>query len=316
MNYQFESNGKGGISAKTVAASSSFRGQRIMTMELEYPRFIHSELMTHRMFSRNAASSRAIPIKNMLDNVSSNPASPIEWGSNKPGMQAGKELSGIRYKAARFLWKLASKSACLFSNLLSKAGVHKQIANRVTEAFQPYKVIVTATEFENFFMLRDHEDAQPEIAELARCMRDCYDHSEYMLLGAGEWHTPYVNRTRSEAGELLYSVTEEGSEVFIDEDTALKVSASCCAQVSYRKLDQSVEKATMIFDKLVSSFPAHWSPFESVATPMDINNIHRDGFFTQKNYEGITHVNHETGEAWSSNFRGFIQLRKLLDVVE
>lgn len=315
MNYQYESHGKGGISAKTVAASRSFNGQRILTMELEFPRFLLAQFNTHRMFSRNAASSRAIPTSKLIRLIKDSPAMPIHWGKNQPGMSAKEECNAsIGEKSREKMWKFASSIASDIAEDYSEAGYHKQIVNRLVEPFQFIKVIVTATEFDNFFTLRDHEDAQPEIAELAKCMRECYDQSEYMLIGAGEWHTPYVNRTRSELGELRYSVTTEDGETFIDEDTALKVSASCCAQVSYRNLDQSVEKATMIFDKLVSSFPGHWSPFESVATPMEIPNFYCDGFFDQSNYEGITHINHETGEAWSSNFNGFIQLRKLLDV--
>jgi thymidylate synthase ThyX len=84
------------ISAKIIAdsISESEYGDRITTFELEYPRFIHGELMTHRLFSRNAASSRAIPINKMMDQVLTAPAMPVEWGLNKSGMQAEEMLKG------------------------------------------------------------------------------------------------------------------------------------------------------------------------------------------------------------------------------
>lgn len=156
------------ISAKIVADSISPAGGRLVTMELCYPRFIHSEFLTHRMFSRNASSSRAIPVEKMLQQVQENPAMPVHWGKNQPGMQAREEIFP---NTGKDLWKIYAKQTAKNAEELNLIGYHKQVVNRLLEPFQYIKVIVTATEWDNFFKLRLHEDAQPEMYELARCMK-------------------------------------------------------------------------------------------------------------------------------------------------
>jgi len=274
--------GKCGISAAIVADSIDDNGQRITTFQLRYPRFIHSELMTHRVFSRNASSSRAIPIGSMMKQVMDTPAMPIEWGANQRGMQAGKEIENkVR---AQLVWKLAASSAVDSAMALQALGLHKQIVNRVLEPFQFMNTIVTATEYKNFFTLRCHPDAQPEIQELAGLMQSLMVISGPEVLGDGEWHTPYVDHSRDN-GVLMYlpDIAPVSMEL------AHKISASCCAQVSYRNLDTSGEKAEAIYDKLVNSRPVHASPFEHVATPSDDASM------------------------WG-NFRGWAQLRKYIEL--
>ena len=144
------------ISAKVIQDSISEAGIRICTMELIYPRFIHSEFMTHRVFSRNAASSRAIPIEKMIETIENNPAMPIHWGKNQAGMQAKEELDTHELWQAQQIWLSAAKDAIAHSRNMANLGVHKQITNRITEPFQWMKVVVTATDWENFFWLRDH----------------------------------------------------------------------------------------------------------------------------------------------------------------
>lgn len=305
--------GKEGISATILADSvSSVSGKRITTFELEYPRLIHSELMTHRLFSRNAASSRAIPIKKKIKMIWNNPAMPVHWGKNQPGMQAKAEIQGFKRSLAKFAWKTASTVACISTYTLFKLGIHKQIVNRILEPFERYKVVLTATEYENWFWLRDHEDAQPEIRELAGVMNEARRLSNPKTLYPGEWHLPYVHTQRDLAGPIQYVV--DGKE--IDLETAQQVSASCCAQVSYRVLNQSIEKAKDIFDKLINSVPVHASPTEHQATPMKC--------FDQLSYvaagndfeDGITHVktNNNLNECdlWSGNLCSWIQYRQLI----
>src|SRR4051794_21142178 len=123
------------ISAEILADSLSPCGSRLTTFKLVYPRFIHSELLTHRLFSRNAASSRAIPIIKMIRSILRSPAKPVSWGQNGKGMQAKRDLPSGRRAAAELVWLLACWCACGFSWLLYKLGVHKQLANRVTEPF-------------------------------------------------------------------------------------------------------------------------------------------------------------------------------------
>jgi len=239
------------IKSKIIADSIASNGKRITTFELEYPRFIHSEFMTHRALSRNAASSRAIPAITMIKSVWSNPASPVHWGMNQSGMQAETELNGFNLWAAKKLWDVSGKVACIFAYMLNKVGAHKQIVNRIVEPWSHIKVVATATEWDNFFYLRNHPDAQPEIHQLSLLMHDNYINSKPTRLKKGQWHLPYV----TERADVL--TTEE----------AIKLSASLCAQVSYRKSDMSLAKALLIYDRLINSKPCHASPFEHQATP-------------------------------------------------
>lgn len=285
------------ISAKILKDSISPSGVRITTFELVYNRYIHSEVMTHRVASKNASSSRAVPIKKFVDMVLSDPATPTHWGKNQAGMQANEELTGARLVAAKLVWGFAAKSAAYLSLLLSKIGVHKQIANRLTEPFQFMKVVFTSTEYANLFHLRAHKDAQPEFQKLAFAMKLAMLGSTPMQLFAGEWHLPYIHTTRDESnGELRY--WSEGAEV--DLETAQKISASCCAQVSYRVLNADIDKAEDIFYKLIYSDPIHASPTEHQATPIVAN---KRGMYTHKDVNG---------EAWSGNLRGWAQYRHLV----
>ena len=223
-----------------------YNGVRLTTMKLVYPRFIHAEFMTHRVFSRNASSSRAIPINKVIEQVKNNPAMPLVWGSNKSGMQAGDELEGFDLLASKEHWLSAMESATHYAKMLSDFGLHKQHVNRILEPFQLIEVLVTATEWDNFFDLRCHEDAQPEIHHLA-CL----------MLNAMFYSTP---------------VEREMHIPFIDDDFAKPVQRSVarCARVSYTLRDgtTSIEKDLELYDRLVGSKPLHASPAEHQAFAM------------------------------------------------
>ncbi len=300
--------GKGGISAKVVAKSrSSVNGQTVTTFELEYPRMIHAEMLTHRLFSRNSASSRAIPVKKVIAQVESNPAMPIHWGLNKKGMQAFEEHSDVgRCKRA---WRRITAMAIGFAGALDEEGLHKQVVNRILEPYQFIKVVVTATEFDNFFWLRCHSDAQPEIRELADCMYKAYQQTEAAVLSPGAWHVPYVDYTSVLGYTIPINGDYENGRIDLTLEEALKVSASCCAQVSYRALDTSLEKALRIYDMLIESKPMHSSPVEHACTPMEKPNWRIDESAWE---EGVTHMDRE-GDLWSGNLKGFVQFRQLLD---
>lgn len=300
--YKVTVSGLKGIKATIIADSIAVSGARITTFELEYPRFIHSELMTHRLFSRNAASSRAIPIAKMMEMVATCPASPVHWGADQAGMQAGREVDEAD---AEYAWRNAAERAVESAKELQAAGLHKQIVNRVLEPFQMMKTIVTATEFDNWFWLRNHPDAQPEIHELATIMLEAYQKSSARLLKPGEWHVPYVE---SVAGSYFVH-DSDGTAVLLTEEEALKVSASCCAQVSYRVLDDSLEKALMIYDRLVEATPVHASPFEHQATPMPSNKINP---LVCTSGKGVTAMDNRMN-FWSGNFKGWVQHRQLID---
>lgn len=321
------------ISVKIVADSISPSGIRMITFELEYPRIIHSELMTHRLLSRNAMSSRAIPIKKMIEQVQQNPAMPVKFGKNQPGMQDAGEHSaqlGDGYSAEEW-WKLAGLSAARFAAEFADAGYHKQIANRLLEPYQRMKTVVTATDWNNFFWLRVDPDADPTIYELAKAMKEASDNSIPDPLEPGQWHTPYVDHVygfediddkECAVFEGYCVLDEENKPVMLTLEEALAISASCCAQVSYRVLNTSKEKALDIYEKLVSGNKVHASPFEHQATPMtEYREIENSDYLTigHINFprdpssweEGITHADRQ-GQLWSGNLRGWRQHRQLV----
>lgn len=304
------------IKAKVITDSiSTHTNQRITTFELEYPRFIHAELMTHRLFSRNSASSRAIPIERMIDLVKENTAMPIYWGKNQSGMQAKKEVDESLKLAATDTWINARNNAIHYARELQSLGLHKQIVNRVLEPFQIIKVLVTATSFDNWFNLRLHPDAQPEIQELARLMYKALLSSDPMEISSGEWHLPYIERERDEDGSLKYYITDydtSGTETdgygyyqYLTTEQAQKISCSLAAQVSYRKADMSIEKAISIYDKLVNSNPVHASAFEHCATPIDYLTCAYDL------PKGVTSFLLDQTPC-SGNFTNWIQYRQLI----
>lgn len=237
-----------------IIADTLFNKIRATTYELEYPRYIHAEVMTHRLFSRNAASSRAIPIEKMIEQATHNTVMPI-WTANQSGMQGEVIKHGRTIQRANELMLNGLSAMCAVAEGLEKLGIHKQNANRYLEPFQNIKVVLTATEFENFFNLRYHKDAQPEIQQLAMQMFAEY-HRSIPRKATGN----NVNNDSVNAWHLPYA------DGITDLETAQKVSASCCAQVSYRKNDASEEKAEIVYDRLVGGEPLHASPFEHQCT--------------------------------------------------
>ena len=294
------------ITARIIADSISPEGQRMTTMEIEYPRFILAELNTHRMLSKNSASSRAIPVKAMHQHIRENTAGPVSWGKNQAGMKAKETLDPSDTVEALLIWEQARDSALDFAMQLADLNLHKQVTNRITEPWMLMKTVISGTEWANYFWLRDHPDAQPEIALLANKMRRVYETSTPQLLQPGEWHLPYVKSTRLSSGELIYLDNED---LPITLRQAQVISASCCAQVSYRKSDDTLEKAQRVFQMLIESEPAHASPVEHQATPMDLDST--DKYDPECWETGTTHVS-RNGDLWSGNLRGWIQFRKLI----
>jgi hypothetical protein len=258
---------------------------RITTFAVKYWRAFHGEVMTHRVFSRNASSSRAIPIMTMLRRVWNDPAMPTYWGSNKPGMQAGAEIQGWRRAVAKLVWIAAGRMECAAAYLLHKLGVHKQIANRRTEADQYISVVITATEYRGFFELRDHDMAMPEFRDLAAAMKAEMRNSIPKLLKTGQWHLPFITRAERKQMNL---------------PTLLKVSTARCARTSYNRHDGTpspVSDDVKLHDGLVIDQPIHASPAEH-----------------QVSYDGSGHV-FDARLDLQGNLRGngIIQYRKLLE---
>lgn len=266
-----------------------------MTYELVYPRFIHSELMTHRLFSRNAASSRAIPVSKFVAQVLENPAMPIYWGENRSGMSAASEVDASSISDAIEIWSKAASTMAAAASALADLGIHKQISNRLLEPFQLMKTVVSATEWNNWFTLRNHADAQPEIKLLAEMMLEARDLAEPVELDFMEWHLPYIN----EHERSLYNT-----------EALKKISVARCARTSYKGFngeDLKPEDDFALCEKLFST-PFHGSPFEHVATPFWFLDV-VDPVEEMNLDKSITHID-ENIIPWSGNFRGWQQYRQ------
>lgn len=263
------------IKVEIIADSLSNNGKRITTFLLKYPRFIHSEVMTHRMISKNASSSRAIPLKRMLKNIKEDMATPISFTENKPGMQGGEPLPPLKQKIAMAIWVLTGHIVILMSRLLGLTGAAKQFCNRMAEPWSHITVVATATEWANFFALRFHKDAQPEFHELARQMWIAYASGHPHELPSGHWHLPFVTE-RERYGRNNLPL-----------DTLIKISVARCARTSYNSFDgreSSIEDDLRLYDKLVGSTPGHFSPLEHQATPLLRAGIQSGNFFGWRQY--------------------------------
>lgn len=235
--------------AEVLLDSINPAGQRLTTFVLRFPRFVLSEFNTHRMFSRNASSSRAIPTTRLMQQLREDPVIPVEWGRNQAGMQAHEVLDAEAARAAEAGWLSARDAALAHAEQLRATGVHKQIVNRVLEPWMWTSVIVSSTTYDNFFTLRCHPDAQPEIKRLADLMREAFAASSPVVRAAGDWHLPFVGA--------------EDAALPIEE--CKQVSVARCARVSYLTHvgTRDIEADKVLHQRLLDA--GHWSPFEHVA---------------------------------------------------
>lgn len=248
--------------AKVIADSLSPAGVRLTTMEVVMHRFVLAEFNTHRMFSRNSASSRAIPGEKQRDRVSRHPAIPAVWATEQKGMQGGEPLDEAGALVAETIWLDAARHAAECAKDLEAVGVHKSITNRLIEPFMWHTVIVSATEWDGFWAQRCSLLAQPEMRVAAEAMKDAYDASEPEKLDYGMWHLPYLD------GQTIIEVASHGPHEWA-ERTLCQISAARCARVSYLTQDGTRDwtQDQAMFDRLVSAYPPHASPLEHVATP-------------------------------------------------
>lgn len=264
--------------ARVVADSLSPEGDRLTTMEVTFHRFVLAEFNTHRAFSRNSASSRAIPAKKMLTKVSEHPAMPLSWPSEKPGMQGGEELDFHTTELAQLQWLDVHAYVCDAAEKLIHMGLHKSVTNRLLEPFMWQTVVVSATDYENFFEQRCSPLAQPEIRAVADLMQEVYKESVPVGLNYGEFHTPYVDKSESH-GDL---------------DLSIAMSVARCARVSTLNHDgvRSLADDLTLYGKLITANPPHWSPTEHVATPL------------------------VPGSSQVGNFKGWMQWRELCALLD
>jgi len=293
------------IKVEIIADSINTVGNRLTTFVLEYPRFIHAEVMTHRVFSKNAASSRAIPIEKMIEQIQENPAKPVWWGKNQSGMQAKEELDNTERRLqsfddksilltdkemAAYLWLRARDKAIESVKDLLKLGVHKQIANRILEPWFNIRIILSGTEFENFFALRVHPDAQPELQRLATMMLEAYNTSTPKQLSEGQWHIPFGDKfEESKLVSINLKKFDIESPIWHKgmDELRKKIAIARCARVSYFNFEgkDDYENDIKLCERLFGNIPKHLSPTEHVASAMATSD-------------------------WCGNFRGFKQYRK------
>lgn len=268
------------INVKIIADSVAPTGARLTTFVLTYPRFIHAEFMTHRVFSRNASSSRAIPVKKSIQEVIDNPVIPMAFTKNKPGMQGGEALTGEQEKAAIDTWLAAMRSAVLQAQALADLDVHKQYANRILEPFAHITVVCSATEWTNWFALRYHPMAQPEICELAKQMWEAYSANKPISINEGEWHLPFIDsRVAKDTADEL--VTDENGDKPELEMTLVKRSVARCARVSYlthEGTEPSLEQDLNLYNRLLGSQPVHASPAEHQAQATGAHGLSSGNF--------------------------------------
>ena len=286
------------ITAQIIADSINEYNDRLTTYIITIPRIVLAEFNTHRVFSRNSASSRAIPFAKMIEKVKDNPFIPSEFQKDHKGMQGNENYVGVEKLEARMLWLNARDAAVETSTKLHKFGVTKQLCNRLLEPFLMHTIIVTSTEWENFFALRHHEAAEIHIAKAAELMLEAYNNNTPKELKEGEWHIPFGDRMDDlrvvemiVPDELMSDHDQELNEAV--EDIKKKIAVARCARVSYDNYEGGDDyvKDVSLYNRLRSM--GHQSPFEHVAQAMSGN----------RRTEG-------DGLGFCGNFRGWIQDRK------
>jgi hypothetical protein len=279
------------ISAQAILVSRNLADpdpdRKLATVLCRYPRFIHAEEQTHRVqyqggkwevvehivgvmeckeLTRNASSSRAIPVEKMIQSILDDTAMPIFWGKNQKGMQATEQCNELvrlwdgPTVTRENAWLDMRDKAIRMARAYADAGYHKQVVNRLLEPFMHITTLISATEWSNFYALRIHEAAEPHIRMLAEAIKKAIDEAPVQDLQPGQWHLPFVDMIE---GKLLFRSSDA-----LESENAIRLSTARCASTSYKTVegfDMTLERATELHDKLVSSTPIHASPAEHVA---------------------------------------------------
>jgi len=248
-----------GYEAKILADSISVVGHRLTTFEVTFPRIVLAEVNTHKMISKNSASSRAIPVGERIVAIETDPFIPESFGKNKAGMQHEEILDGDADMAARKHWMQAMGACVVEARAMEGINVHKQLANRLLEPFSWHTAILSGTDWDNFEHLRVHPAAQGEFSKAARMMMDMKRESTPVLVEPGTWHLPHVP-------EVYYGAVRSKVEPGAWLNWA-KVSAARCGRVSFmRQNAQNFDKDVARADAFISD--GHMSPLEHPARPM------------------------------------------------
>ena len=265
------------ISAKIIADSINPRGKRLTTFVVRFPRIVLAELNTHRALSKNSASSRAIPLKTMLEMVKNDPFIPIKFQKDHSGMQGVEYYIGEEHIKCVEDW-LAARDAAVNSVNSFRLPVTKQLRNRILEPFLWHTVIISATDYENFFALRAHQDAEIHIEALAKVMLEEYNKSEPNKLSVGEWHIPFGDKIDEKRAMEAVGITDDGSDDFtslqlckVFTEAKKKISIARCARISYLNFEGKDDYVADIklCNRLYQNIPRHLSPTEHVAQALD-----------------------------------------------
>ena len=248
--------------AVVIKDSQSQNGEhRLTTMVVTHPWYIHPQFLTHRYFSRNASSSRAIPIDKMIGAVEKDPFIPHYWGRNQSGMQSAGELDEMSAGNCKGHWMVALRHSLKMARILKNEGLHKEMANRVLLPYSWMTVVVTGNQsaWNNYFHLRCDSHADPHIQKGAYMAREAMDRSYPTVLLPGQYHLPFIDCFNKED----YSLSEE---------QAIRVSVGRCARVSYKTHEgiRDTSKDIELHDRLMTD--GHWSPFEHVAKLEDASD--------------------------------------------
>lgn len=340
-------------SARVLADSISDRDYRLITVEATFPRYLLSEFNTHRLFSRNSASSRAIPPEKQLHRILDDPFIPVEFYSRTKGMGQDAPLEDSKRSSAVYEWLRARTDAVRHAlslitsprvvnsaiyhhgdhdglrrviDIVAKAiadddvplswcNVSKSTVNRILEPFMWHTVIVTATEWDNFFSLRcppGYEvdlgfPAEPEIQRLALEMRKVMRASTPNDLGPGEWHTPLVEDGYARGPSAGFE-----SQYFWP-----KVSVGRCARVSFDTHENFEEEAKSTSRAEALENSGHMSPFEHVATPFteqewSVRRSMADQALVAEHLDETTCEQLTEQTQFCGNFRGWTQYRKFI----
>lgn len=331
------------ISAKVIADSKNQFGNRITTMIVTFPRFILAELNTHRMMSRNSASSRAIPFEKMVASVENDPFVPIAFQKDHKGMQGTEYLEGDDNTRAVGAWIIAKAEAVNAAKRLANFDVTKQLCNRLLEPFMWHTVIITATEWENFFALRcpkyqlldgtfyrSWKDVTKSVKDLDTTYKACLQadilerlkHNKgqaeihMMALAEAMWDA-YNESTPKElkAGEWHIPFGDDinmaevqrianNNDYLTTIDVIKEIATARCARVSYTIVGEE--------DKPIN-YEADIKLHDRLAESGHWSPFEHSAQAMSKDDFNAHFINDEIDPdscGWSGNFRGFVQYRK------
>lgn len=238
--------------AKVLCDSVNSCNNRLITFELTFPRMILAEMNTHKNISKNAASSRAIPVEKMIRQVAESPFIPVYWGKAQKGMQAYEEVSPENIEKCKAIWIAQRDIAVKAAEEMLSLGLHKQIPNRLLENWMWCTVITTGNigSWNNFWNLRNHHAAEPHMQIIANMCENAANNSTPNKLEDDQWHLPLIGF--------------EGDDQLTESEKAM-VSVGRCARVSYLTHDgkRDVQADIDLCKRLQND--GHFSPFEHVA---------------------------------------------------